>query len=154
MTSYYDSCLRSSTGYSYTVEALSNVKVLASASLTASTLAILVIPIEITSSLQPDKSVTITWSNQNSGLAPNLYKIFVDGTLNTTLTPSTSSTQTTTILDLKPGNHLIKIEGWYQDEIVSQGSGLVSIPEPVAAPYTIEINWDTLDFDSRNADLF
>jgi hypothetical protein len=45
----------------------------------------------------------------------------------------TSSTQTTTILDLQPGDHLIKIEGWHQDEIISQGSEKVSIPEPVFA---------------------
>jgi hypothetical protein len=153
-TIFYDSGLRSGTGYSYTVEALSNGKVLAKAAHTASTLAIVVNPIEITSTVQPDNSVTLTWFSQNSGLAPNQYKIFVDGTLNTTLTPSTSSTQTTAILALQPGDHLIKIEGWYQDELVSQGNATVSISEPVAAPYTIKINWDTLDFDSREMQIY
>lgn len=153
-TSFYDYGLRSATGYSYTIEALSNGNVLSRATHTASTLAIVVNPIEITSTVQSDKSVTLTWSSQNSGLAPNQYKIFVEGSLNTTLTPSTSLTQTTKILDLQPGNHLIKIEGWYQDEIVSQGNETVSIPQPVATPYTIDIIWDTLDFTSRQMQIY
>ncbi|MEC1523501.1 hypothetical protein P9D43_15975 [Neobacillus niacini] len=153
-TSFYDSGLRSGTGYSYTVEALSNGKILAKAAHIASTLAIVVNPIEITSTVQPDNSVNLTWFTQNSGLAPNQYKIFVDGTLNTTLSPSTSSTQTTAILGLQPGNHLIKIEGWYQDELVSQGNSTASISEPVTAPYTIEINWDTQDFNSREMQIY
>jgi hypothetical protein len=153
-TSFNDSGLRSGTAYNYTVEALSNGKVLARATHAASTLAIVLNHIEITSCVHPDNSVVLTWSSQNSGLAPNQYKIFVDGSLNTTLTPSTSSTQTTTILDLPPGDHLIKIEGWYQDEIVSQGSEPVSIPELVAAPYTIEINWDTQDFEYREMQVY
>jgi hypothetical protein len=75
-TSFYDSGLRSGTGYSYTVEAFSNGKVLARATHTASTLAIVINPIEITSTVQPDDSIVLTWSRLNSGLAQDQYNIF------------------------------------------------------------------------------
>lgn len=153
-TSFYDSGLHSDTGYSYTIEAFLSGRVLARTTHNATTQAIVVYPLEITSTVQSDDSVVLTWSKENSRLAPLQYKVFVNGTLNTTLAPSTTSTQTTSILGLQPGDHLIKIEGWYQDEIVSQGSAQVSIPEPVIAPHNIEINWDTLDFYSREMQIY
>lgn len=132
-TSFNDSGLHSSTDYSYTVEAWLNGKVLAKATHYASTKAISVKSLEITANVQPDDSVVLSWSNSNGGLAPDQYKVLVDGALINTLTPWTSTTQTTTILGLQPGNHLIKLEGWYQDEMVSQGSKSISIPEPIVA---------------------
>lgn len=122
----------SDTEYNYTVEALLNSRVLARSNHTKTTQAIVVNPIEITSTVQPDDSVFLTRSNLNSGLSPKQFKDFVNGPLHTTFSPSTSSTKSITILDLQPGEHKKKIEVWYQDEIVSKGSEMVSIPEPVS----------------------
>ncbi|TDL73863.1 hypothetical protein E2R56_13350 [Rhodococcus qingshengii] len=148
-TSFNDSVLHSSTDYSYTVEAWLNGRVLTKATHYASTKAILVNSLEITAAVQPDDSVVLTWSNQNPGLAPDQYNVFVDGTFYNNLTPSTYLTQTT-ILDLRPGNHVIKLEGWYQDETGSQGSALVTTSEPIVAK---PINVTAFGYADFSADI-
>ncbi|MCL6570230.1 MAG: hypothetical protein K6T88_00920 [Bacillus sp. (in: Bacteria)] len=130
-TSFNDTGLHSGTKYIYTVEAWLGGKILSSATYSTTTTSIVIQPLEMKSAILSDKSVVITWPSQTSGFSPDPYKIFVDGILKTIQPPSTSTTQTTTILDLQLGNHTIKIEGWYQDELVSQGSQLITIPEAI-----------------------
>ncbi|MEH7112647.1 fibronectin type III domain-containing protein [Neobacillus niacini] len=150
-TSFSDNGLHSDTEYYYTVEARLNGRLLAKATYNTFTKAIIINPIEITATVQSDDSVVLTWPNLNSGLAPDQYKVFVNGTLNTTLTPSASSTQNTTLPDLQPGDHFIKIEGWYQDELVSQSSKMVSIPEPIVAKPILVTSTVHADF---SADIY
>jgi hypothetical protein len=71
------------------VEAWLNGRLLTRAAHNASTQAIIVGPIAITATVPSDDSVTLTWTSQNTtGLAPDKYKIFVDGSPKNFLSPT------------------------------------------------------------------
>jgi hypothetical protein len=130
-TSFYDDGLHSDTIYSYTVEAWLNGRLLAKTTHNASTKSIIIKPIEVTAALQPDHSVVMTWVRETSELTPDQYKIILNGNLAAIEPPIDSSIQTATLPDLQPGTHFVTIEGWFQDELVSQGSQSVTVPEPI-----------------------
>jgi hypothetical protein len=130
-TSFNDAGLHSNTIYSYTLEAWLNGRLLAKTTHNASTKSIIIKPIEVTAVLQPDHSVVMTWVRETSELIPDQYKIMVNGNLAAIEPPIDSSIQTATLSDLQPGTYFITIEGWFLDEMVSQGSQSVTVPEPI-----------------------
>ncbi|WP_174734412.1 hypothetical protein [Mesobacillus harenae] len=123
---FVDSRLSPETKYTYTVEAYSRGKLLASSSYTASTLQIIEARISVNGVAQSG-SIAVTWEDSREDLLPTEYRVYVDGVLKATV----SSQKITEITNLKPGTYTVAIEGWYTNYLVSKGSQSVVVPEPI-----------------------